>query len=102
PAGREDVHLHLPAAVPDRLLVRVKAQVDPVTLDGAADVRGDGLAVAGDVQPGAQRDDGRIDRHHALARPQPGEGVAVRPLPGAFRTRVVRRRLHVKIGRAHV
>src|SRR5437016_11488793 len=52
-------------------MMRVMAQIDTVTFDGAASISGNRVPVAFYVQPGSERYEVRIDRDHTVAYFQP-------------------------------
>src|SRR5688500_16787393 len=60
-----------------------EAEVEAVAFDRAADVGRDAVAVAGDVQLGAEGDDLGVDSDDAVAGALAVAGFAVRPLAAA-------------------
>src|SRR5579871_3473526 len=63
----QDVHAQM-AHVLDSMdiMLRVDCEIDSVSLDGSAGISGDGVSVALDVEPGADRNEARIYRHDAI------------------------------------
>src|SRR5689334_3303628 len=63
----EDKDFDPPASDAHGFRMRIVAQVDTVALDGAAGVARHGIAVALDIETGAQRDKARVHRDHSIA-----------------------------------
>ena len=87
----EDVDRHITAAEVHGLTVVLHAEVDAVADDGAARVRGDGLTVAGDVEPRPERDHIRIDGCDAvLGRAARGRDALSTAVPRQVSCRLLR------------
>src|SRR5262249_23589823 len=73
---------------------RAVAEIDAIALDRAADVAGDGVAVALDEEPRAQGNMARIDGDDAIAGTHAQARAARGARPAASRSGVVGRRDH--------
>jgi hypothetical protein len=90
----ENVNDDGPAAETHRVARGIESQIDAVAADRPPGVAGQRMAVAGDIEAGAERDIARVDGHDSVAG-----GAARRRHPRAARTsRGVRRRNHSQRG----
>src|SRR5712691_5325653 len=87
-------HRHRPAPVAERLPAAVETEIDAVALDVAADVGGDRVTIAINIEARLHRDHGRIHRDDPGPGAQADRGPPAGRRPAAPRARIIRRGDH--------